>query len=396
MDNFAYRRPEEWELANVDLPSGCKFFPNFKLPEDDHLIINFQHHLLVTNLLLRLFPKLESLVIFGIDNFNERYLRFPFSLNSLKRLELYDPVDPKGNPNDSSNNRVAPRSVLEDISVSYRQLYTTSLRHIEELALDGVYLSKYCLWHLLMAVKDELALKRLKLSRFTENQLKTGRVVKAAASAKVCGQLTHLTVDSINYNVLEFFVQTFLNLEYLDIGVEEGIKSYDVFASIFYFRKLTELRIHCADPNFLIPIGLNNIFQPYTFPAVKKLHLYVSQMNHEKLSLITLRIFPTVQMLVLDVGLYCCPCDYPKGMLTEYYSERSEFLGIHSQRPEFLGPVCSTCISKLPSALPSDLELHFYDGRQVSDTFSQLNASFYIDQMSQKHAKAYQSKCITD
>lgn len=244
MDNFtepkksleknACPRRAKLELTknfNVHLPGGSEFFPNFKLPDDDHLIVSFQFNSLVINLLLRLFPSVESLVIFQIDSFNERYLRLPFLLLSLNSLELYDAVPSKGDSSGSNvaNNRVISRPIptLEDISASYRQLYTLSLRHIEELALDGVFLGKYCLWELLMGVKEgELALKRLKLSQFTEKQLISSRVLRTAASAKVCDQLTHLTVDSVNYNVVEFFVQTFPNLEYFDVGVEQGVSVF--------------------------------------------------------------------------------------------------------------------------------------------------------------------------
>lgn len=231
----ACRRPVKWELTknfSVHLPGGSEFFPNFKLPEDDHLIVNFQPNSLVISLLLRLFPSVEYLVIFQIDSFNERHLRLPLMMLSLKSLQLYDTVPTKNNPSDSSNvpsNRGVSRPIqaIEDISNSYRHLYSLSLRHLKELALDGVFFGKYCLWELLMGVKDELALKRLKLSQFTEKQLMSSRILKAAtAGAKVCDQLTHLTVDSVNYDVLEFFVQMFPNLKYFDLGIEQGVSIF--------------------------------------------------------------------------------------------------------------------------------------------------------------------------
>ena len=82
------------------------------------------------------------------------------------------------------------------------------------------------------------------------------------------------------------------------------VKSYDLFASIFHCRKLTELRLIATDSHFLTPLKLNYIFLPYTFPAVKKLQLYTSQMPPGGVDLFRKRIFPTVEVLVLDTPFY--------------------------------------------------------------------------------------------
>lgn len=222
--------------AFKDLPamSDLKFSRGCKLPEDDYLFFT-PYSTKAVNLLLQLFPAVERLVIYHIGCFSERYFRLPFRMPSLKSLEMYEKnatfgesSGPRFWANGLSNERATQfsfRPAHEDISASYRYLYTRALDHLEELTLDGVFLGKYCLWELLLEVGagEKIALKRLKLSRFAPKQLTSGRALKAVASAQICQQLTHLTVDSLNCDLLDFFIQKFPHLEYLDIGVEHGV-----------------------------------------------------------------------------------------------------------------------------------------------------------------------------
>lgn len=97
-------------------------------------------------------------------------------------------------------------------------------------------------------------------------------------------------------------------------------------------------------------------------------------MSYERLCLLTKRVFPTLELLILDIGHYCCTCEqtgHSKRMMMNY--KRIEALVAHSEQAEMLKPACSGCLIKLLASLPFNLEVHFYNSRLVAETFFKLS-----------------------
>ena len=169
----------------------------------------------------------------------------------LKRLELYDRnLHPKGITKEADpildqyrrhlrQLRHQSQQPIHLVTRSYRTLFSAMLTNLEELVLDGAYCGQYFLWELLMETlgnfslnnnnnnnkedKSVITLKRLKLYRYTTGQLMSPRVLKSINKSMVAKQLTHLTLDFVNYNILNFVCTHFRQLEYFDIGVREGV-----------------------------------------------------------------------------------------------------------------------------------------------------------------------------